>query len=123
VLIWHSRRGTRSHTDAVTETPPVSLRLFFGSLRTPQSAAPDSARLDGCSSHQRVCVFLVEGSTLQDGLTRSHTETWMFYNILRNQVTGYITSARGYILCNLAVRVNPRLHFFCNRLPNRLQVM
>jgi len=41
----------------VTETPPVSLRLPSGSLRIPQTGAPDSARRDACSSHQRVCVF------------------------------------------------------------------
>jgi len=39
------------------ETPPVSLWLPSGSLRTPQTGARDSARLDACSSHQRVCVF------------------------------------------------------------------
>ena len=43
--------------DTVTETPPVSLRLPSGSLRIPQTGAPDSARLDTCSSHQCVCVF------------------------------------------------------------------
>ena len=40
-----------------TETPPVSLRLLSGSLRIPQTGARDSARLNACSSHQRVCVF------------------------------------------------------------------
>ena len=38
-------------------TPPVSLRLPSGSLRIPQTGAPDGARLDACSCHQRVCVF------------------------------------------------------------------
>jgi len=41
----------------VTETPLVSLRLPSGSLRTPQTDARDSARLDACPSHQRVRVF------------------------------------------------------------------
>ena len=44
-------------SDNVTETRPVSLRLPTGSVRNPQTGAPDSARLDACSSHQRVCVF------------------------------------------------------------------
>ena len=39
----------------ITETPPVSLRLPSGSLRTPQTGARDSAMLDACSSHQRMC--------------------------------------------------------------------
>jgi len=42
----------------VTETSPVYLRLPSGSLRIPQTGARDSARLDACSSHQRVCVPL-----------------------------------------------------------------
>ena len=38
--------------------PPVSLRLPSGSFGDPQTGAPDSARLDACSPHQRVCVPL-----------------------------------------------------------------
>jgi len=47
-----ARRGV-----CVTETPPVSLRLPPGSRRIPQTGTSDGARLDACSSHQRVCVF------------------------------------------------------------------
>ena len=45
-------------TTPVTETPPVSLRLPYGSLRNPQTGARDSVRLEACSSRQRVCVPL-----------------------------------------------------------------
>ena len=43
--------------------PPVFLRIPSGSLGIPQTGVPDSARLDACASHQRVCVPLVLSSS------------------------------------------------------------
>ena len=37
--------------------PPVSLWLPSSSFADPQTGAPESARLNACFPHQRVCVF------------------------------------------------------------------
>jgi len=55
--------------------PPVSLRLPSGSLRTPQTCAQSSARLDACSSHQRVCVPLDAAVTPCNGYAATHMPT------------------------------------------------
>ena len=59
VVYWRSIHSWEvcAPTGASRRPPPVSLQLPFGSFGDPPTGAPDSARLDACSSHQRVCVF------------------------------------------------------------------